>query len=45
MVQGAVIGAVDCIIPGLVIGALACWELMDCKQDALDSYNDCVGGN
>lgn len=39
----AVVAAAGGILPGLAAGAFACWSLMDCKQDALDDYNACIG--
>ena len=37
----AVILAAGGLWPGLIAGGFACWALWDCRQDALNDYNDC----
>ncbi len=38
----AVIAASGGIWPGLAVGAFCAWDLLDCKSDALEDYEDCI---
>ncbi|WGK94796.1 MULTISPECIES: hypothetical protein [Flavobacterium] len=38
----AVIAAAGGIWPGLAVGAICAWDLIDCKSDALEDYEDCI---
>lgn len=38
----AVIAAADGIIPGIIGGIYCAWDLSDCKNEALEDYEDCI---